>query len=107
MPGSNKGLPEALPLPSNVEIYHRINPVVNRNAHPFVGPFEGVGVECIIISGAFLALPAEELCHNCAHRAIIERGANIVHTLPPVVDAIPPGLHDLLTCMGRMDYQDE
>lgn len=107
MAHSNEDLPEALPLSGNVEIDHRINPVVNGNTHPSVGPFEGVGVKCLIVSGTFLALPAKEPCHDRAHRAVIERGANIVHTLTPVFNAVPPGLHDLVTCMGKTDYQDE
>ena len=107
MPHSNKDLPEALPLSGNVEIDHRINPAVNRNTHPLVGPLEGVGVECFVVSGTFLALPAKELCHNCAQRAVIERRANVVHTLRLVADVVPPGLHNLVTCMGKMDYQDE
>jgi hypothetical protein len=59
VPRSNRDLPEALSLSSNVEVDHRINPVVNRNTHPFIGPFEGVGVKCCVVSDAFLALPAD------------------------------------------------
>jgi len=95
MPKSNGDSPETPPVSSNVEIDHRINPIVDRNAHPPVGPLEGVGMESLIVSDAFLALPTIEFCHNRAHGTEIERRADIIHTLPPVFDAIPPGLHDL------------
>ena len=96
-PDSKRNLPETLPLSSNAEINHRIDPVVDRNAHPLVSPLERVGVEGLIISNAFLALPAIDLCHKCTHGAVIERSADIVHTLPPIIDRVPPGLHNLIS----------
>ena len=102
---ANKDSPETLSLSSNGEIEHRINPIVDRNAHPLVGPLECVRVETIVISGAFLALPAIDHCHDCAHWGVIERRANVVHTLPLVLDAVPPSLHDLVTRKGNPDDQ--
>ena len=89
--------PETLLFPGNAEIDHCVDLVVDRNAHPLVCPFERVRVESLIISGTFLAPPAIDLRHDFAHGTIVERGANVIHTLPPVLDTIPPGLHDLVT----------
>ena len=97
VPKLNENLPETLPLSSNAEINHRIDPVVDRNAHPLVGPLERVGVEGLIISNAFLALPAIDLCHKCTHGAVIERRPDIIHTLPPIIDRVPSGLHNLIS----------
>ena len=63
-------------------------------------------MESLVISSAFLARPPIDLCNKCAHGAIIERRANIIHALPPVLDAIPPALYDLVTCRGKADDQD-
>jgi len=93
----NEGSPETLPIPGNAEIDHRVNLVVDRNTHPPVCPLESVSVKSLIISCTFLALPAIDLCHNIADGTVIERRANIIHTLPPVLDTVPPGLHDLVT----------
>lgn len=71
-PKPNEDSPETLPLPGNAEIDHRVNLAVDRNTHPPVCPLQSVSVESLIISGAFLALPAIDLCHNFAHGTVIE-----------------------------------
>lgn len=100
MPGLKEDSPKALPFPSHGKIEHRGNPAVDRNADPLVGPFECVGMESLIVSDAFHTLPAVDLCQKCAHGTIIEGRADKVHTLAFVIDAVAPGLHDLVACSG-------
>lgn len=100
-PELDEGSPETPPFPSHGEIEHRVNPIVDRNADPFVGPLKGVGMESLIIPGAFLTLPTVDLCQECAQGTVVEGRADKVHTLAAVLDAVAPGLHDLVECRGK------
>lgn len=93
--------PEAIPLPGHGEVKHCVDPVVNRNPDPLVGPLERVGMESLIISDAFRTLPAVDFRQKSAHGTVIEGGTDKVYTLALVLDAVAPGLHDLVACRGK------